>query len=323
VYRRTRALILISLLALSWFATTAAERPPHPRDPTPTPAPPPPPPPTPAPAPPPPPPPPTPAPAPPAPQVAPTIYGRITLDPASGQPGTALTVTGSQLYWNENLTVYWDDRGHALGRTKTDNNGAFTLGVTVPPDAPAGNHSVCLVEEPSIPCDVFAVVPKPSPPVIHVDAAGNTPGSRVHVTGGNFAPGQNIAVMFDNHEQGAATADAQGAVTADFDIPDRAPRTYKVCLQVIGPTATQPACTELKVAAARAVFHATDSSPLGAALTWLLFLTIGGLAVAGGVYLLRTRMGGVGTAAEVEHRVGPPVLTSTHREFWEARERKS
>jgi len=67
------------------------------------------------------------------------VVPEITLSPNNGYVGTSVTVNGEGFSANKRVYVYWDST--YLGRTWTDNNGAFSYTFNVQP-SPYGLHTV-------------------------------------------------------------------------------------------------------------------------------------------------------------------------------------
>jgi hypothetical protein len=271
--------------------------------------------------PPPPPPPPSPTPPPsPAPTRAapPTVYGKVTVDPSGGPPGTAITVTGSQLFWNSTLTLVWDGNDHTLSKVVTDRTGGFRNLVAAPDDTP-GNHSICLAELPAVPCDVFNLTPRPPPPSLRLAPAQVEPGAHATVTGESFQPDQSVTLTFGENGAGfgSAVADYRGSFQKDVVVPKAAPGSYQVCAKA--EAGEQPACAGIVLIPAAAPVRASSFH-----LPLLPLLVVLVVALAAAVLarrlssaLLRRRGPVLSDSVSIEHRVGPPVLRSTHREWWD------
>jgi N-acetylneuraminic acid mutarotase len=65
---------------------------------------------------------------------------QVSVNPGSGPVGAKVTVTGSNFYAGESVTLYWDG-GTILGKVKTNPAGGFTTTVTIP-QATAGAHAI-------------------------------------------------------------------------------------------------------------------------------------------------------------------------------------
>jgi len=90
----------------------------------------------------------------------------LTLDSAAGPQTTTITVTGSQFFPNESLTLEWDPPSTKVaGSVTTDGGGAFTTTVRPYPGDSLGLHKLCATVAP-VPCADFtltAAVTSPSP----------------------------------------------------------------------------------------------------------------------------------------------------------------
>jgi hypothetical protein len=252
---------------------------------------------------------------------APAAFGKVTIDPPSGPPGTAITVDGSQLYRNMHLTVVWDSREHPLASVATDPAGTFRNVLAAPDDSP-GNHSICLAELPAVPCDVFNLGPRPPPVSLKITPTQVEPGGQVTLVGENFQPGQSLTLTFgeDAKRLAVAVADYRGAFEARVVVPKVPPRSYQVCARA---DAGQPrACVGVGLLTATVPMRSA-SSP-GALLAILVAAVVALVALAATVGGRRVRAAWAQRRSDVspdsisvEHRVGPPVLRSTHREWWD------
>jgi hypothetical protein len=161
----------------------------------------------------------------------------LTIEPAFGPPGMALTAAGTGLNCNDGslddvgmdgpLIVRWDDGGE-LARTQTSSDGSFTAEFTVPQDAAEGRHTVtaaCTDTEDSATATFTVLVPLP-PPTLTLSTLAGAPGTSVNGAGRGFdcnadsaRRGGQVEVLWDDSNLTTLTADDTGDFTLDFTVP--------------------------------------------------------------------------------------------------------
>jgi hypothetical protein len=169
----------------------------------------------------------------------------ITLTPATGGPGTTVTVAGVGFNATLNLTVWFDTDGDGTVNpaepsitTLTGAAGTFSVSLTVPP-VPAGAYFI----------RADTTVPPPAPPAlasrpftvaahIALNVTSGVPGTNVSVNGTGFTPTVTGIVWFDSDHDGAldggepfapVTVDAAGVLPATpLTVPAVAPGTYSI-----------------------------------------------------------------------------------------------
>ncbi|MBI4267013.1 MAG: IPT/TIG domain-containing protein [Chloroflexi bacterium] len=141
----------------------------------------------------------------------------ISVNQASGAPGSSLTVTGSGFGISETgISITYDAATVASG-IRANDKGNWTATFTVPA-SPAGSHSIRAAGSttPAVSDVVFTVTP-----AIASGQTGGAPGSPITVTGSGFAANETgITVTYDNATVASGIrANAQGNWTATFTIP--------------------------------------------------------------------------------------------------------
>jgi hypothetical protein len=73
-------------------------------------------------------------------------------------------------------------------------------------------------------------------------------GQTITVTGGNFCPNSDVAVLFDGEEIGTGTADGDGTVSVQVTIPeDATPGDHVITLSGLGSDCETPANVEIPI----------------------------------------------------------------------------
>lgn len=138
-----------------------------------------------------------------------------------------------------------------------------------------------------------------------IDDTSLVPGERFTVSGSGFRPGSTVEVFFrsDPVLLGTLTATATGVVSGSFEVPEGAePGRHTVELRGVDPDGDPRVLSvTVTVAGATAAPGERDGRPGARNLAFtgamtLGFVTVGGLAVAAGVMLLRLRQRRSGTA---------------------------
>ena len=244
------------------------------------------------------------------------VTSQIAIDPFSGPPNQPVTVTGKWFYYHPQLTLYWDVKTHPLARVTTDNQGAFKAQVR-PPDDFVGNHTVCITEASWVPCQVFGLLPR-IPSTLAAAPLEGQPGTSVTLTGHNFNSNQPVNLVWGNGKTvGTLVADVDGNITGRFELPEARAGDYQICLVPVKPgQGEQPACQKMTLDAVPVAATTEQSVSLTRVFTYLIIL----VALAGGILLFiasRRRLADVPNAT-VQHRIGPSLMSSTHKEFWDS-----
>ncbi|MGD0353801.1 MAG: IPT/TIG domain-containing protein, partial [Dehalococcoidia bacterium] len=174
----------------------------------------------------------------------------ITLTPASGVPGTVITITGSGFGSNIAGAVGFDsngngaiDPGEPQVSVATTAAGAITAGtILTVPAVPAGVYQVLADIPVGMPVEAsanFTVLVR----AITLSPVSGAPGTVITITGSGFAPNTAGAVGFDSDGSGAldpgeprvsVTTTAAGAIPAGITlaVPAVAPGTYPVVADI-------------------------------------------------------------------------------------------
>jgi hypothetical protein len=159
--------------------------------------------------------------------VNPVPQAAIKLQPPSGPPGSSLLVTGKGFGQNEEIDVLFiQTQTKFLGSTTSDPLGRFSLTVTIPGDANAGDATVraqgavSLIEATA----TFIVIAQPVP-TLTLDPASGPPLTSVLATGTNFGANEHIQLLFIQDRTqglGTTTTNGSGAFSVTVVIPDNA-----------------------------------------------------------------------------------------------------
>ncbi|MFA4917385.1 MAG: GEVED domain-containing protein, partial [Syntrophales bacterium] len=131
----------------------------------------------------------------------------ITLSPASGAPGTVVTITGSGFNPNTNGIVWFDSDDDSIADASepqialsSTSTGAIPVGVvlTVPLTTTPGAYSVRadIATSGTIEASVTFIVPNPT---ISLSAISGPPTTVITVTGSGFTPSTAGVIWFDNN----------------------------------------------------------------------------------------------------------------------------
>lgn len=152
----------------------------------------------------------------------------LLLDPGTGAPGSATTVSGSNFAVGETVAVTVG--GTAAGTPTANGSGAFTLPVTVPAGASPGPLQVAGTGQSSS-RTASAAFTVSGPASLSANPVAGLAGSAVQLSGAGFGAGESVDISFDALYLGAAAANASGAfVNLAFTIPAGAaagPHTLK------------------------------------------------------------------------------------------------
>jgi hypothetical protein len=164
---------------------------------------------------------------PPPPPATPTVSG---FTPASGQPGTSVTITGTNLGGATGVTF-----GGAFAAFTVDSSTQITA--TVPPNAVTGRISVTTGGGTAVSSGVFTVTlppASPAPAITSLSPASGTPGTPVTIVGSHFSGA--TAVAFNGV---AAVYNVISATQIQTVVPAGA-ATGAVTVTTPGGTATSP-----------------------------------------------------------------------------------
>jgi hypothetical protein len=151
----------------------------------------------------------------------------IELEPSSGVPGTTVTVTGSGFDGAEGARIYFDG---VFKTTATTTNGTISGSNTfdIPAGKAAGTYAVVVVGVSSsrTASNTFTVPPL----AITLDAYSGPPGKTVAVTGSGFTVFGLVNIYFGTDTTPVKTiaANASGAISTNFTVPDKTAGSYTV-----------------------------------------------------------------------------------------------
>jgi len=138
-----------------------------------------------------------------------TVDSRITLSPARGAVGTAVTVTGDGFGAGQGgLTVMFG--GAEVVSTVADSVGSFRTSFIVPPRA-AGSNPVTVGTAPPI---NFTVASS-----LSISTSSGPPGTNVNLTGSGFGANSTVSITFDGKTIRSVSVDSNGAVSTSFQVP--------------------------------------------------------------------------------------------------------
>jgi hypothetical protein len=250
----------------------------------------------------------------------------LTLDPGKGGPGSPMTASGTGFACGaDGVQLFWDgNRPLAEGPS-----GTFTVGLTVPSDAPTGGHTVvatCRNRRDITVTQSFTVTSNVTPPATESAAlvlqpTSGPPGDPVHVTGERFAcanRSRTVELSWDDGRQlGSASLDASGHFDTSFSVPANADgRRHTVRAACSDGSAA--VATDFTVVAAGTIVPKGPPPPPPPPPSpdghlWVTALIIAGLVLLGLVYLLsrgRKRPGGPATRVQAVSRPGGPALVT-------------
>ncbi|MEM2759964.1 MAG: IPT/TIG domain-containing protein [Nitrososphaerales archaeon] len=149
----------------------------------------------------------------------------ITISPASGPPGTNITVIGTGFGPNSLVSIIFDSN-RFLGEQQSDNNGAFTTTVTIPSDVSAGTHTVIANQGGLTSNTVQFTVTAPQVQITLTPNSG-PPGTVVTVVGSNFGASKTITIKFDNNPittiPSAVMTTSTGTFSSTITVPSNTP----------------------------------------------------------------------------------------------------
>lgn len=131
---------------------------------------------------------------------------------------------------NELVDLYWNyqQAGQILvASVNADSNGRFDQEITVPsdPDAPSGQVTVAAIGQIS---NFVVTTTTTEMPELYTNPTIGTAGTQVQLTSGGFAAGETVSISFNGVVIASTTADATGAITVTFVVPDLTPDYYTI-----------------------------------------------------------------------------------------------
>jgi hypothetical protein len=161
-----------------------------------------------------------------------TITSSITITPASGPPGTQVTVSGSGFAAGSILSATFAGSGVILtGTTITDATGSFSGSMFTIPASTTGSDPVVFSDSatptPNTGTGSFTV----NAPTLTLNPTSGNVGSSVTVSGSNYIPGSTVTVKFDALTMLTFGATATGTLPATgntFVVPTTASGSHTV-----------------------------------------------------------------------------------------------
>ena len=143
------------------------------------------------------------------------LSGAITITPATGSPGTELSISGQEFGALEEIIVKYDEVAIPIfqGDTSTDGSGFFqNTRILIPPSA-AGVHAVTVIGKTSShqAGRTFTVTP-----ALNIQPSPGAATSTITVSGTGFGAGSNMNVTFNNQSVFSGTTDGNGSFVKSF-----------------------------------------------------------------------------------------------------------
>ncbi len=155
-----------------------------------------------------------------------TVEPAITLTPASGPPGTTVTVSGTGFGDRSNLDIieFDGDDIATSGDDDTDSSGNFDFTFAVPATG-SGSYTVAIEDEDNNSAEAEFTI---AAAVITVNPTSGYAGIAISVNGTGFQASKSITITFDNTNITTANSDANGSFNTSFAAPSRTTGTYKI-----------------------------------------------------------------------------------------------
>jgi len=145
----------------------------------------------------------------------------VSISQLEGEPGTALSITGSRA--SGTVELYWGD---TLVESKGVNpDGTFSFSFTIPLAATAGTYSLVVREVPSgrYGGKTFTVLPR-----FALSPTSGLAGATVTASGSNFAANAKFNVMFRDSLVASGSIGSDGSFTTTFTVPSLPAGEYPV-----------------------------------------------------------------------------------------------
>jgi hypothetical protein len=144
-----------------------------------------------------------------------TIFPSLALTPATGAPGSTVTITGRGFRPNDQMSITYNGAPLATQPPTpvTDAAGSFSATFTVPAGT-SGNYIVRASDGVFVANATFAVALN----ITVVPAIGSV-GTGLTISGSGFTPSGQVVLSYDGQDFATVSADANGAVTASFKVP--------------------------------------------------------------------------------------------------------
>ncbi|GAC1430837.1 MAG: hypothetical protein NVSMB65_04350 [Chloroflexota bacterium] len=171
----------------------------------------------------------------------------LFLDPATGPPGSTLTVSGFGFVPGQQVTLLG---AGTAGSGTVDDQGTFTTSLTIPPTLRLGTYMITAQDQNGTATRARFVVSAAPTATVAVSPTAASPGASVVVTGTGFGAGEPIALSLENTslttQPPQVTADATGRFTTTAVVPVvLSSRSYVLTARGVGSLAVGQ--TTLKV----------------------------------------------------------------------------
>ncbi|UCC17521.1 MAG: hypothetical protein JSU58_02950 [Dehalococcoidales bacterium] len=155
------------------------------------------------------------------------LAGAITITPATGSPGTELSISGQEFGAIEEIIIKYDEEAIPIfqGDRSTDGSGSFQNTRILVPPSPAGVHAVTVIGKTS---SHQAGRPFTVEPVLNIQPTPGAASSKITIGGNGFGAGANINVTFDNNSVYSGTTDLKGSFVSTLPAGTFSEGTYLV-----------------------------------------------------------------------------------------------
>lgn len=148
----------------------------------------------------------------------------ITLSPASGAVGTAVTVSGTVFnsYEGDSIHIFFDATEAATSPVTVPEGGEFAAVLNVPADAAAGEHRVEIRTDITSTSVIAGAAFTVDATELTLDSSAGPPGAYVDISGSGFYVGATVNIYFNNPDSqkiGAVTASSTGKFVHSAAIP--------------------------------------------------------------------------------------------------------
>jgi hypothetical protein len=148
----------------------------------------------------------------------------ITVSPASGAPGTVVTITGLNFdsFKGDSVKITFNDIEIPGSPFIIPDTGTFATHYTVPDDIEPGIYAVVATITIGTDVSSFNAYYKIANPEIELDLPDGTVGTQVTVSGIGFYSGRTVTIYYHNvikEKSGTVTTSSTGTFTFQFNIP--------------------------------------------------------------------------------------------------------
>jgi len=152
----------------------------------------------------------------------PPAQTQMTITPVTGPGGTRVTIMGTGLSPDANITVTFDNATTNAAPASTSPTGSFSTSFDVPA-SPGGPHVVTVSDGTNAESNIFTVMTtallKPTSGYV---------GTKVDVGGTGFLAGRKVNILFDNIPVQTVISGPDGSLSISFEVPAEVAGTYSV-----------------------------------------------------------------------------------------------